>query len=123
MTYRGDLRSRNRILEAELAVARAQLDAQELEKVEIRPEWAERLTITEWRLVGLLVGAFPRAVCSYALEENLPRQDHARERETKTLSVYVCKIRSKLGRAAIETVRAEGFRAGPQLAQLFRGAA
>jgi DNA-binding response OmpR family regulator len=62
--------------------------------------------------MGALIGAWPRTLDAFQIDEILPHQDHAADRDLKLVATIVSSVRRKLGHEAIETIRGEGYRAG-----------
>jgi DNA-binding response OmpR family regulator len=78
----------------------------------------ERLKITphEARLLLMLRSARGEPVRRWLLEENLPlRKGHERKTATKTVFVYVSRLRARFGRDIIETVGDEAILRGYRL--------
>jgi len=104
-------------LKARIAVLEGQLAATGLEplgKAEGAepPTWAAPLTRQQRTLMGALIAAWPRPLDAFQIDEMLPHQDHAADRDLKLAASIVNAVRRKLGREAIETVWGEGYRAG-----------
>ena len=100
-------------LQAERKLAaslRAQLAAQGVEPVDGPPAWSRGLTANEAALMQMLLGAHPRVVRAWDIEENLPRRDHAKERTEGVVRTQVHRVRAVLGKGAIERVRGVGYR-------------
>lgn len=87
------------------------------------PAWAEGLTAQEAALLGVLASRPGRVFDKFTIDEALPHQDHAAERQVKLVDVVVCKVRKKKGADWIETVWARGYRAGPGFLEVLTGIA
>lgn len=68
-----------------------------------------KLTLQEAALLGALYEARGRTLSKWALEESLPKGDIMRDRDIKIVDVVVCKLRRKVGAAAIDTLWGRGY--------------
>lgn len=110
-------------LEAELRAARQEIALlnSELAMIELRGPrsfdprdphhypFADRLTATELRVIGGLLACYPRHADPYDLAAVMCG-DHARDPTLSNLRVHLTKLRAKLAKDAIETVRGSGYR-------------
>ncbi len=103
-------------MEERLKEARAQIDVlvtqlrvAEMPALAVAP-WMASLRGQEIALIAALNAAHPRALDIYALDEALPRQDHAADRSVKGVHVAIHGVRKKLGAHVIDTVRGHGWR-------------
>jgi two-component system, OmpR family, response regulator len=69
-----------------------------------------RLSSHEYRVLSYLMHHRERIVSQAEITEHIYAQDF--ERDSNTIEVFVARLRRKLGRAAIETVRGLGYRIG-----------
>jgi two-component system, OmpR family, response regulator len=69
-----------------------------------------RLTSHEFRVLSYLLHHRDRIVSQAELTEHIYAQDF--DRDSNTVEVFVARLRRKLGRGVIETVRGLGYRAG-----------
>lgn len=100
-------------LEAYCDLLKGALAAQGVETIPARGQWAKGLTRQQRALVGILFAAYPRAVPHYDLLDAIPGRDHVEERQLQVVKVLVSHVRARLGKAAIENLRGEGYRLGP----------
>lgn len=75
-----------------------------------RGEAAIDLTKREWAIVDLLTQRATAVISKEQIEEAL--YDFGSEIESNTVEVHISRLRKKLGRAAIHTVRGVGYRLG-----------
>lgn len=101
--------SRERVLNA-LLQARLGLKEGEIEGQPQLPGWAERLTPREAALVGALLHCYPRTLSRYELDDLIPKNDRAKDRDLKTIDAFASNARRKLGRDVIENDWGRGFR-------------
>ena len=94
---------------AQIEVLIAQLRAADMPALPVAP-WMSSLRGQEIALIAALNAAHPRALDIYALDEALPRQDHAADRSVKGVHVAIHGVRKKLGSHVIDTVRGRGWR-------------
>jgi two-component system OmpR family response regulator len=69
-----------------------------------------RLSSHEFRVLSYLMHHQARIVTRIELSEHI--YEHDLDRDSNTVEVFVARLRRKLGRAAIETVRGIGYRMG-----------
>ena len=80
------------------------------------------LTPYEALIVADLSDAYPRAVQQWALVDRLPVQRcEARTDDANNLKVHISKIRKKIGKGSVETIRANGYRLGDGWKERIKG--
>lgn len=67
-----------------------------------------KLTAFEWRILAYLVHHAERAVTRTELSEHL--YEHGADRDFNSIEVMIGRLRRKIGRERIETVRGQGYR-------------
>ncbi len=105
-------------LEEEVSLLRRRLalEADEDAVFRIAARWS--LTGTEAALVAILYHAAPRALSKGAICDVLPSRKGREDDEVA--DVFVCKIRKKVGKGCIETVRGFGFRISAEFREAIR---
>jgi DNA-binding response OmpR family regulator len=68
-----------------------------------------RLTRQEMQLLRRLMASYPRPVSIESLDLALPPLDHARDRGLSHITVMICKLRKRLPRSSISTVKSFGY--------------
>jgi len=117
----GALERRVAALEALVEAQAGALAAQGCEAVLAPSPLLARLGSGQERaLVGALWRAHPAGIDTLTLLERLPPNDHARDRDVALVKTVVARVRRKLGAAAIETLRGEGFRLSATLHRQLR---
>lgn len=108
-------------LEAMVDTLKAALAADGVEWEPPMPAVMVPLTQQERALVGVLLRAYPRAVCREAILACLPSQDHAMDRNPGLISVLVHRIRAKAGAGAVISHRPWRFSLSPEFRERLIG--
>jgi DNA-binding response OmpR family regulator len=103
---------RIRELEAENLDLRAQVSCKDAftPNRDILPDPLKTATFQVQALYHILAKAYPKALSKEAIEEALPKKDHAHERYFKIVDVTICHLRKAIGHDAIETIWGKGVR-------------
>jgi|SRR6185312_4408143 len=103
-----------------IALLRGQLADHNIHSINGPPKWAKYLSHQETALMQMLLDVYPRGLSTSYLEDNLPCLDHARQRKGDIVPVVVSKVRSSLGRGAIDTIRGQGYRCSAEFAEKYK---
>lgn len=93
----------------------AQLLARGVRPVQISA-WMEGLRPQGVALVMALAAVHPGGLDVYALNDVVPRQDHAADRDPKIVNVIIHHVRTELGKDVIEAVWGRGYRLSDEMA-------
>lgn len=106
-------------LQAMLSLANSRLRSQGLGQVTHVEPWAIGLTQQQASAMQSLITAYPRCLDMFDLDDAVPHNDHAADRNVQAMAkTLVFTLRKKLGATAIET-RGKGYRASPAFMECY----